>query len=159
MDEHKEDKLLDELLKKAVDSGKVEFDAEKWKQEHPSAWQAIVSRKVVATSKEWLPRVFRYRKLGWVAAAAVIIIGIAIAVVHQKPTKQVNVPSVVSRVKTPAEMMSMLSLTMAYRRGGMEAVDEQCDKALKMLGSKATSISINELLNETNGKEPKRKEL
>ncbi len=150
MDEQKE-KRLDELLAKAIDSGPADFDAEKWRREHPAAWQAIVARKVVTAPKESLPRIFQYRKLGWLAAAAVIIVGITIAVVHRKPPERVNVPTVASREKSHAEMMSMASLSMAYRRGGMEAVEAQCDKALKMLRRKPAAISAAELLNEDNG--------
>jgi hypothetical protein len=36
---------------------------------------------------------------------------------------------------------------LAYDRGGMDAVDEQCEKAFKMLGQKNTNVSIGELLN------------
>ena len=43
-------------------------------------------------------------------------------------------------------MMSMLELNFAYRRGGMEAVDKQFEKAYSKLGSK-DSISINDLFN------------
>jgi hypothetical protein len=54
-------------------------------------------------------------------------------------------------VQSPAMMMSRLSLTLAYNRGGMEAVDEQYAKAFEKLESKPATISMAEVLNENGG--------
>jgi len=83
------------------------------------------------------------------AAAAVIIVGIGLLAifVHQGPGEQA-VPKV---VKSPTKMMTAMSLTMAYRRGGIEAVDEQCEKAIRMLGPRPLSLTLGQLLAENNG--------
>ena len=83
------------------------------------------------------------------AAAAVIIVGIGLLAifVHQGPGEQ-HVPKV---VKSPTKMMSAISLTMAYRRGGIEALDEQCEKAIRMLGPRPLRLTLGQLLKENNG--------
>jgi hypothetical protein len=56
-------------------------------------------------------------------------------------------------------MLSVLSLSLAYRQGGLDAVDEQSKKAFEMLGQKNANVSIGELLNDKNGKRSERKDL
>lgn len=85
------------------------------------------------------------------AAAAVIIIAIGLFVSHQGPEERIDMP-VTSRVeRSPAEMMTLISLNVAYRRGGMEAVEKQCEQALDMLRPQHKKISIQQLLAENNG--------
>jgi len=150
MDKKKEIRL-DELLSRAIDSGPVHFDADKWKREHPTAWQAVISRKTQATSERTILRLLWQRKLVWLTTAAVVMVTIVVLYAPRRRPDLVIAPAVASREKSPAEMMSMLSLSLAYRRGGMESVDEQCDKALKLLGHKPATISTKELLNQDNG--------
>ena len=38
------EKWLDEQLKKTIDSGKVEFDGEQWKQKYSAEYQKLISR-------------------------------------------------------------------------------------------------------------------
>ena len=82
------------------------------------------------------------------AAAAVIIVGIGLLAifVHQGPGEQ-HVPV----GKSPARMMTAMSLTMAYRHGGIEALDKHCEKALKKLGSRQLRLTLGQLLTENNG--------
>ena len=51
----------------------------------------------------------------------------------------------------PADMQSILSLNIAYRRGGMEAVDRQCQIATGMLGPRPAEVTIETMLTEFNG--------
>jgi hypothetical protein len=83
------------------------------------------------------------------AAAAVIIAGIGLIAVfvHQGPGEQ-PVPKV---AKSPTKMMSAISLTMAYRRGGIDTLDEQCEKAIRMLGPRPLHLTLGQLLAENNG--------
>ena len=82
------------------------------------------------------------------AAAAVIIVGIGLLAifVHQGPGEQ-PVPKV---VKSPTRMMTAISLTIAYRRGGIEGIENQCEKALKILGPQPASISLGDLFEGSN---------
>jgi len=57
----------------------------------------------------------------------------------------------VKAIKTPAEMMTAMSLTIAYRKGGMEALEAQYDEACKQLGPRPRSLSVNQVLTEFNG--------
>ena len=93
--------------------------------------------------------IIRSRMIKLTAAAAVIIaaIGLFTFYVHQGPGEQ-PVPKV---VKSPTKMMTAMSLTMAYRRGGIEAVDEQCEKAIRMLGPRPLRLTLGQLLAESNG--------
>jgi hypothetical protein len=80
------------------------------------------------------------------AAAAVIILGISI-LVHQGPGEQNDTTLVFQAADSPAEIMTMKSLKIAFRHGGVKAVENQCDKALKILGPKPASISMADLFN------------
>lgn len=149
------EKWLDEQLKKTIDSGKVEFDSEQWKRKYSAEYQVLVSR----VGKQ--PNVRRFL---WVrslvrAAAIVAIAVLVIFLMHRRVVERTAQPIVVKAEQSPAKMLSVLSLSLAYRQGGLDAVDEQCEKAFKMLGHKTNKVSINELLNENNGIEPERKEL
>ena len=85
-----------------------------------------------------------------VAAAAMIIAGVGLLMVYQKPPVQ-QPPRIASAARSPAEMLTVMSLNIAWRRGGIEAVDEQSNKAFEMLGSQPVRVSIRELLTESNG--------
>ncbi|HUT45407.1 MAG TPA: hypothetical protein VMX36_03945 [Sedimentisphaerales bacterium] len=85
------------------------------------------------------------------AAAAVIIVGVGLMMVYRNPTVQQPPQQTVSVAKSPAEMLTAMSLNMAWRRGGIEAMDEQSSKAFKMLGSKPAKATIEELRVELNG--------
>jgi hypothetical protein len=75
-------------------------------------------------------------------AAAVFLVAVGLFISGRGPVKQ----NTAVASKPACQMMSMLELNFAYRRGGMEAVDEQFEKAYSKLGSK-DSISINDLFN------------
>ncbi|MHC4098950.1 MAG: hypothetical protein ACYSU3_23195, partial [Planctomycetota bacterium] len=83
------------------------------------------------------------------AAAAVIIaaIGLIAVFVHQGPDERNGS----SYDQSPAKMMSAISLTMAYRRGGIDTLDEQCEKAIRMLGPRPLRLTLGQLLTENNG--------
>jgi hypothetical protein len=104
--------------------------------------------KLKSTQPNILGTIMKSRITKFATAAAVIIvaIGLIAVFVHQGPGEQ-NIPA----VKSPARMMSAMSLKMAYRRGGIEAVDEQCDKAIRMLGPRPLRLMLEQLLTENNG--------
>jgi hypothetical protein len=80
------------------------------------------------------------------AAAAVIIAGISFYV-HQGPGEQNDTTMVSKAIESPAEIMTMKSLKIAFRRGGIEGIENQCEKALKILGPQPASLSFAELFN------------
>jgi len=84
------------------------------------------------------------------AAAAVIIVAISLFIAYQD-SRKLEPAQDVSVSKSPAEILTVASLRMAYHKGGIEAVEKQCDQALKMLGTPPKKITIQELLTEFNG--------
>ena len=87
------------------------------------------------------------RMIKLTAAAAVITAGIGFFIAHQGPGEQNNIITVVKTLESPSEIMTMKSLKIAYRRGGIEAIENQCEKALNILGPQPASLSLGELLN------------
>jgi len=86
------------------------------------------------------------RMIKLTAAAAVVIAGISFYV-HQGPGEQNDTIIVAEALESPSEIMTMKSLKIAYHRGGVEAIENQCEKALKILGPQPASISTAELFN------------
>ncbi len=149
------DRWLDEQLKKVVDSKKIEFDSEGWKQKYSAEYQTLVSRAEKRPNRLrfiWMRQLLRI-------AAVVAVVAVVIFFVLRRPEKQIELTIIAKPQQSPAVMLSRLSLMLAYKRGGLDAVDEQCEKAFKMLGQKNANVSISELLNENNGKKAERKEL
>ncbi len=138
------EKWLDEQLKKTIDSGKVKFDGEQWKRKYSAEYQELISR---ARTRLNVRRFLWVRPLVRVAAV-IAIVAFVILLTHRQPDKRVE-PTVATFVedRSPTKMLSVLSLSLAYRQGGLDAVDEQSNKAFKMLGQKNTNVSIGELLN------------
>jgi len=85
------------------------------------------------------------------ATAAMIAIVAGLFLITHDRNQQEETPKSPVVTQSPAELLTAISLKRAYRRGGIEAVEEQCDAAVKMLGPRLTSVSVNELLSEFNG--------
>ena len=94
--------------------------------------------------------ILRSRALRLVAAA-VIIVGVGLLMVYRNPPVPQQPEETDIFAKSPAEMLTAMSLNIAWRRGGIEAMDEQSSKAFKMLGSKPAKATIEELRLELNG--------
>ena len=86
------------------------------------------------------------RMIKLTAAAAVIIIGISFFMAHLGPGEQNDI-IIAEALDSPAKIMTMKSLKIAFRRGGVEAIENQCDKALKILGPEPASFSTADLFN------------
>ena len=153
MKKEENEKWLDELISQAINEGEPQFDAEKWKQKYPEEFQLLKSRAGQPSSvyqvSIWTAA-FRSR-ITKLAAAAVIIIAVGLFLVHRGPDEQIKPTEVAKAAKSPAEMMTMASLNIAYRQGGIEAVEEICDRAFKMVGPRPAEITVTELLAEYNG--------
>lgn len=102
-------------------------------------------------NKSSVTRIILRSKAAKLAAAAVIFVTVSLLMVQQNPSVQQRPPKTDSDVKSPAEMLSAMSLNMAWRRGGIEEMDEQSGKAFRMLGSKPAKTTIEELSAELNG--------
>ena len=152
MNEQKNEKQIEELISRTINTKKPQFDAEKWKQKYPDEYQVLLSRAAKEDSARQpnILKVVLKSPLAKIAAAAVIILAVSFFITRQEPSEQEQ-PHIVKATKTPVEMMTAMSLTIAYRKGGMEAVEEQYDEAYKQLGPRPGSLSVEQILTEFNG--------
>jgi len=149
MNRENDDKWLDELLEKTIDSSGVQFDAQKWKNKFPDELQMLKSR-ANKTAEQRL-NVFSNPAVK-IAVAAVIILVIGLFIYKLRLEDTINkTPKVRDVAKSPAEILTLRSLKIAYYNGGIEAVETQCDSAIENLSLKSDKITINELLAEING--------
>jgi hypothetical protein len=150
MSRKKDDNRLDDIIFRTINSGTPEFDAEKWKQKYSEEFQMLqsMSAEKAPARRISIWKVVCQSPVTKLAAAAVIIVGIGLHafLVHRGPGEQCG-----PDVKSPTEMTTAMSLTMAYRRGGIDAVDEQCEKAIRMLGPRPLHLTLGQLLSENNG--------
>jgi len=153
MNKQENEKRLDELISRTINTEKPQFDAEKWKQKYPAEFQSLLRRaaKVDSAREPNILKVIFKSPLTKIAAAAVIIVAISFFIAHQGPDEQTDTTTVSKVTKSPVEMMTALSLERAFRRGGIKAVENQCEHALKLLGPRTASLSYRELLSEFNG--------
>ncbi|NLZ06204.1 MAG: hypothetical protein GXY19_13630 [Phycisphaerae bacterium] len=140
MNERRDERWLDEQLRRAINTTAPEFDAERWKRDHAEAYQALVARGQGVKGV----KVRRVQGVYWagsaLAAAAVILVGVAILVTPpQVRDEPVGVET--ARAPSAAHIVSMISLRTAYRQGGEDALYEQLDAALKTLGPRPDASS------------------
>jgi len=152
MNEQRNEKRMDELISRIINTEKPEFDAEKWKQKYPEEYQALLSRAAKRDSnlQPTILKVILKSPLIKIAAAVVIILAVTFFSTHQDPAKQEQ-PGIAEIKKSPTEMMTAISLERAFRRGGIEAVENQCEQALKLLGTRTTSFLPYEFPRNFNG--------
>ncbi len=147
----KDDKWLDELISRTINTTRPQFDSKKWKQKYQKEFQMLVSRaEKTSTTKVRLADILK-NPITKLAAAALIILTIGFLMTHLGPGEKINTTDVTTVTKSPADMQTILSLNIAYRRGGIEAVDRQCKKAIEMLGPRPAQITIKQILTEFNG--------
>jgi hypothetical protein len=149
MNNKKDEKWLDELIAKTINGTRPEFDARTWKQKHPEEYRTLVSR----TQKPRPVAIAWYCAAGFTAAAAAaVIIVAALLAVYSRPTQYETPPiQVAGTSKSPAEMLTWMSLNTAYRKGGLNAVDKECEKALESLQTRQLRLSVEDVLAELNG--------
>ncbi len=105
-----------------------------------------------ADHKPSAPRIVTLsRMMKLTAAAAAIIVGISFYIARQGPSEQGITTKFLEVAESPSEIMTMKSLTIAYRRDGIEGIENQCEKALKILGPQPASLSLADLFNGSNG--------
>ena len=95
-------------------------------------------------------RIIITRRIIKFSAAAVIIIGIGL-LLHFRPWAKVYTTIVPEVAKSPVEMVTAMSLERVFRRGGLEAVEEQCRKAFKPLILSPAGMSFEKIIEEFNG--------
>ncbi len=146
-----DDKWLDELISRTINTTKPEFDSEKWKQKYPDEFKTLQSRAAQQTahSVRWISLL--KNPIAKFAAAAAIILTIAFLAIRPAPDKKVEIVEVTNTLKSPAEMLTATSLMTTYRHDGMEAMEIQMDEAIEKLEPFTATITVQELLAEING--------
>jgi len=116
---------------------------------------AAMEQTIQAKSTKYKPSaprlIIRNRITRLVAAAAVIIVVISLFIFYQDSDEQVDTVIASISTKSPAELLTVASLNIAYRRGGIKAVEQQCEEAIDKLGPQPAKITIKELLAKFNG--------
>lgn len=104
------------------------------------------------STKASAPRVIvRSRIVRLMAAAAVIIVAVGLFLGRGRhiPSGPTAEPRLIAQLTL--KKMSLMSLRMAYRRGGFDALDRQFRDTLDVLGPQSSSISMQQLLESVNG--------
>lgn len=153
MSTQRDNEKLDELICRTINTEKPQFDSEKWKQKYPAEYQALISRSNKSASSGqpniW-SIIFGKPAVKLAAAAAVIIVvGLLLSRDRYNPNGPIARPPLIAQ--SPANIVSMASMRMAYQRGGMDALDQQFRNALNVLGPRSASVSIRGLLEGSNG--------
>ena len=152
MNERRDENWLDDELKRAINTTRPEFDAEAWKQNHADAYEALTSRgRGAEDADRGRSRIVRLT-VGRLAAAAVILIAVAILVMQIPAGEQQEPPvAVAPKATSPAKIVSMMSLRMAYHQGGEDGLNQQLDTALKKLGPRPGKLSAMQVLSDLEG--------
>lgn len=152
MNERKDEQWLDEELRRLINTTRPEFDAQSWKRKFPQAHAALGARQR-QPSDEGGRRGHRIRLMvRALAAAAVLLVTVALLVVPTPPQERPEkVAKVRAQAPSPARIVSMASLRIAYRQGGEEALNQQLDKSLEVLGPRPGSLSPRQMLDDLEG--------
>jgi len=141
-----------EDIEKRIKNVNIVIDSERNKKVFGNILRAFEKSK----AKEFAPtgpniwRIISRSPITKIAAAAMIILAVSFFSTHRTPDEQEQ-PEIVEVKKSPVEMMTAISLERAFRRGGIEAVEEQCKQAFKPIRPRLESSSINQILAEFNG--------
>jgi hypothetical protein len=153
MSERKDEKWLDKQLQRAVDGTTPVFDAQTWKQKHRDEYRILLSRgsegNPPASNAGRTVRVVLGSWIGRLAVAAMVAVAVGLFVLGRGghgPNTLIEPPGPVAQA-SPARMMSMMSLRMAYQQGGFEALDRQLQDTLDEFGPRSSSVPVRELFN------------
>jgi hypothetical protein len=160
MSEHQDEKWLDAQLRQAVDGTTPVFDAEAWKQKHAKEFQTLLRRsgQLDRSATSRTARLVLRSSMARLAIAAAVIVAVGILLVGRfvpGPVKPMA-KSDPAGLQSPAQMVSMISLSAAFRRGGIDELDRQCERALERLGPRPNGVSMQELLKDISGIERER---
>ncbi len=133
------DNKLDSLIENAIGK-ETSFDFDNWKQQHQGE-----IRKYKAKTAGQSRRQPRRTLIRFAAAAGAIAAMIAIAVVLTRPDE----PTEVAQYKPlPAYIATIGRLNMAFRSGGLEAIEDFCERSVRATGPRPERMTAQQLLNE-----------
>lgn len=133
------DNKLDSLIDNAIGK-ETSFDFDEWKQQHQGE-----IRKYKAKTAGQSRRRPRRTLIGFAAAAGAMAAMIAIAVILTRPDE----PTEVAQYKPlPAHIATIGRLNMAFRSGGLEAIEELYERTVKTTGPRPERMTAQQLLKE-----------
>jgi hypothetical protein len=158
MSERKDERWLDDELRRVVNTTRPEFDDAAWKEKYAREYETLLSRKQSAgRSSGGTPhrlRLIVHGPIGRLAVAASIILVVGLFLARNEPPAP-KPPTGTTRTETvqssPARIVSMISLSTTFRQGGMEALDKQFDRALDELGPRPNGALMADLLSDLEG--------
>ena len=87
-------------------------------------------------------------------AAAVIIIAVGLFIVHQGPDEHISPkPDIVKSELSPT---TLLSMSLAFQKGGLPGLEKHCDKALEAISNQSPKINLSDILKELNNNKNER---
>ena len=95
--------------------------------------------------------IIRSRTARLMAAAAVIIVAIGLFLGRNLHTPSDPTARPRPVAQSPIKKMSLMSMRMAYQRGGLDALDRQLRDTIDLMRPQSLSISMQELLEGVNG--------
>ncbi len=139
MSERKDERWLDDQLRRAVHASTPAFDAESWKRGHQGQYDSLLARKERPDSRK--VRLLR----GWWIAGAAVAAAILLAAGTLFLDQSADAPAEPPAPTSSAEIMSMMSLRMAYEQGGFDELDRQLQNTLDEFGPRSSGVSLQEL--------------
>ena len=110
----------------------------------------LLTRQETRPQNIW--RIITRSRIAQIAAAAVIITGTSLFFIQQEQPGEVQTQQITQTAKSPAELVSSITLNMAFRDGGMQSMEKQFDKAEKKVKLwLKTSLTVEQLICELNG--------
>jgi hypothetical protein len=140
-----------EDIEKRIKNVNIVIDSESNKRVFSNILQAFgksTAKDLALTDQPNIWRMIFRNPLTKLAAAAVIIMAVGLLIFYKSPHDPAANPKVMKFTKSPAEMLTATSLIIAFRRGGIEAIEKQCDKALEMQKPPLDKLDIKELFTE-----------
>ena len=129
MNKQKNEKQLDELISRTINTEKPQFDAEKWKRKYPDEFQSLLSRTANG-APAYRPNIWRIISRSPIAkfAAAILIAGVAflggrLSMPRTLPRSMDVVPRATTEsdgVTVPSDLVAWLEAARLFRQLGME---------------------------------------
>ncbi len=143
-----------EDIEKRIKNVNIVIDSESNKRVFSNILQAFEKSKAKDLARTDQPNIWRMifrNPLTKLAAAALIIIAASLFLGRGRhiPSGPTAEPRIIAQ--STVKKMSLMSLRMAYQRGGFDALDRQFRDTLDAPGLQSISISMQELLEGVNG--------
>ena len=133
------DNKLDSLIENAIGK-ETSFDFDKWKQQHQGEIRKYKAKTTGQSHRRPSRMLIRFAAVAGTMAAM-----IAIAVILTRPDE----PTEAAQYKPlPAHIATIGRLNMAFRSGGLEAIEQLCERSVRATGPRPERMTAQQLLNE-----------